>query len=245
VFRYVGGALDGMLAKIKCPTTGEHPRPMAFSTRKSCFALNVQATADTRRVFTFASIDVPGAEHDSTAVQFSELYKALCSKNWPAMYYLLGDAAYKSIPHVLTPFEGEQTSEQAAFSFYHSQLRMAIECAFGILVKRWGVLWRPLVSSLKSNIETVMCCMVLHNICTLARADIEDIRPPAGRNSVRMEDRPALDEYDRLVDQNCVVDIPPDSRIDAPGMSEIRDAIMREMAQLEMRVPRTSRQLQV
>ena len=55
----------------------------------------------------------------------------------------------------------------------------------------------------------------------------------------------ALDEFDRLVDQSRAVDIPPDARIDAPGMSEIRDAIMREMAQLEMRVPRTSRQLQV
>ena len=30
------------------------------------------------------------------------------------------------------------------YDFYQSSNRMAIECAFGILVRRWGLLWRPL-----------------------------------------------------------------------------------------------------
>ena len=34
-----------------------------------------------------------------------------------------------------------------------------------MLVRRWGVLWRPLECSLEENTRIVMVCMKLHNYC--------------------------------------------------------------------------------
>ena len=50
------------------------------------------------------------------------------------------------------------------FDFYQSSARMAIECAFGILVRTWGCLWRPLDCSLRLAVKIFGACVRLHNI---------------------------------------------------------------------------------
>ena len=40
---------------------------------------------------------------------------------------------------------------------------MHLEQSFGMLISRWGVLWRPLKFSVRRNIRAVHLCMVLHN----------------------------------------------------------------------------------
>ena len=52
-----------------------------------------------------------------------------------------------------------------AFNYFQSNLRMNIECAFGILVQRWGVLWRPMRVSYRKVPRVVELCMMLHNYC--------------------------------------------------------------------------------
>ena len=39
-----------------------------------------------------------------------------------------------------SPFRNVSSGPKDAFNYYHSRLRITIECAFGILVHRWGVL---------------------------------------------------------------------------------------------------------
>lgn len=47
-----------------------------------------------------------------------------------------------------------------------SSQRTHIERSFGILMARWGVLWRPLrCCCLRRAQRTITCCMLLHNIC--------------------------------------------------------------------------------
>eukprot|EP00961_Rhodomonas_salina_P194834 2630887-Rhodomonas_salina.1 len=109
-------------------------------------------------------MDCPGSVHDSTAFAFSAL--GAHQEELPAGYYLLGDPAYKAHSRVLVPFEGRASTDsgwEANFSFYHSSLRMNVECAFGMLVQQWGCLWRQLRSCLVHNILVVHACAVLHN----------------------------------------------------------------------------------
>ena len=56
-------------------------------------------------------------------------------------------------------------SADDAFDFYQSSARMPIECSFGILVRRWGILWRALEVRFDRRAATVGACMRLHNYC--------------------------------------------------------------------------------
>jgi DDE superfamily endonuclease len=49
------------------------------------------------------------------------------------------------------------------FNFFASLLQIRIEMAFDLMTKKWGILQRPLTSSLK-NINHIICCVArLHN----------------------------------------------------------------------------------
>ena len=54
-----------------------------------------------------------------------------------------------------------------SFNFYHSQLRINIECAFGILVHRWGCLRKPIPMNITIPriCALVKCLYILHNYC--------------------------------------------------------------------------------
>ena len=52
-----------------------------------------------------------------------------------------------------------------AFNNLLSSQRITIERAFGILVRRWGILWRPISFSLKKVSKIIRVCAMLHNIC--------------------------------------------------------------------------------
>ena len=81
--------------------------------------------------------------------------------------YLVGDAAYGANEVLLVPWRGRGLSKQRdAFNYFQSSQRIHIERAFGMLVARWGVLWRPMRCTLERATHIVRACMVLNNICT-------------------------------------------------------------------------------
>ena len=101
---------------------------------------------------------------------------------------------------------------------------MAIERAFGVLVRRWGILWRRLRFTVRKNIAILQALVILHNICTKRRdhaemvcvphpGDIgvqpssEDVvemccgawtRPESGRTSSRVQNWKTMDDELRL-----------------------------------------------
>ena len=85
-----------------------------------------------------------------------------------------------------------QTADESVFSFYHSSLRMCVECSFGILVARWGILWKPLKVSLRQAPKIVGTCMCLHNVM-MDRCVPQEIRPPVYSKSGRVTYRPHID----------------------------------------------------
>lgn len=85
----------------------------------------------------------------------------------PLKYFLVGDDAYPANEQMVTPFPGSQEyrSREDNFNFYQSSTRIRIEMAFGRLVQRFGILWRPLGCSLDFVAPVVFTCMILHNLC--------------------------------------------------------------------------------
>ena len=187
------GAIDGWIVKIKKPTLRDGiTNPGSFFSRKGYFGLNVVAIVDKQKRVLYRVIRSRGAEHDSTAFKNSSLYKWLTS-NWRWLkdrgFYFIGDSAYSLKSFLVTPFDGVMHgTPEDDFNFFHSSSRISVECAFGEIDLRWGILWRPLGFNMKHNINTIDACLRLHNF-------IVDYREKHGVTSTNTAmDRDVFDE---------------------------------------------------
>ena len=100
------------------------------------------------------------------AFQCSELHKDLKEGKLKRGCFMIGDAACGSCEVIICPFSGALTPDQDNYNYAVSQLRITIECAFGRLVGRWGILWRAMRFSHSKCVETVMALCKLHNLMT-------------------------------------------------------------------------------
>ena len=171
------GAIDGVHFKMKCPSSTDCKDPMRFYvSRKQEFALLAIAICDYHRRFTFVEIAHASQTHDSAAWSATELAQRICKEGLPCIngvqLFLNGDAAFPLSPTMITPSNGDPSLDN--FDFYQSSNRMAIECAFGILVRRWGVLWRPLSQKFDRRAPLVAALMKLHNFCITERLQNAD-----------------------------------------------------------------------
>ena len=78
--------------------------------------------------------------------------------------YLIGDSAYSLRSFIITPFDNATHGTcEDDFNYFHSSSRITIECTFGEIDMRWGILWKPLCFTLKNNIRIIDSCFRLHN----------------------------------------------------------------------------------
>lgn len=121
------------------------------------------------------------------------------------------------------------------------QLRINVECSFGMLVNRWGLLRRALPSSvgLERITALVMCMCKLHNFCIDCRLDKERI--------------PSIPEV-TAKDNACIVTrggFRLQSRVDNPyypeellhGGEHFDDFTASEIKEIKRRMARTAKQL--
>jgi hypothetical protein len=111
------------------------------------------------------SITYGGASSDVLAFENSELFKRLEKGILRHGLVLFGDNAYLNSSYMATPYPNTSGGPKDNYNFFHSQLRIRIECAFGMLVKRWGILRKaiPPNISVKKTISLVNCLAKLHN----------------------------------------------------------------------------------
>lgn len=76
---------------------------------------------------------------------------------------IYGDNAYVNTMYMVSPFRQVSEGPKDAFNFYHSQLRITIEGAFGMLVHKWGCLRKPL----PTNIAVSKLCRLVLALCKL------------------------------------------------------------------------------
>jgi hypothetical protein len=163
------GAVDGVMVKIIKPAYNG----TQFYCRKGFFAINVQAVVDHRRRITYLAISSSGSTHDSTAFKDTKLYREMMAGKLPVGFYLVGDDAYSACgAQMLCPYAGRNlVHTRDVFNFYQSRTRIAVECAFGELVGRWGILWRTLRHGLPMATAIIQACARLHNWCLNHRVD--------------------------------------------------------------------------
>jgi DDE superfamily endonuclease len=73
-----------------------------------------------------------------------------------------------SVTEKLVPMYYQPDKKKAKFdnfNFFALQLRIWIEMAFGMMQKKWGILWRPLVVPLEKIKYIVEVIARLHNYC--------------------------------------------------------------------------------
>jgi hypothetical protein len=74
------------------------------------------------------------------------------------------------------PYSAVSGGSKDAYNFYHSQLCIQIECAFGMMTHWWAILWSaiPMQVSIKKTIALVIAPFKLHNFCIAEN----DLVPP-------------------------------------------------------------------
>ena len=66
----------------------------------------------------------------------------------PAGYCLYGDNTYVNESNMAVLFQATSNGPIDSYNFYHSQVRINIECAFSILTNRWHLLKTLLIAKI-------------------------------------------------------------------------------------------------
>ena len=193
------GALDGVHFAMIAPGNDDVNDPMRYHVaRKDEYALLGMALCDYERRFTFYDISQVPTTHDSLAWTMTSLGQRIENGDLPEPYFINGDNAFSLNQSLICP---SGLPEHDDFDFHQSSNRMPIECAFGILVQRWGILWRPLRCRFDRRAPLIGACMRLHNFCIDARVAEETVfRGGLGMvQPGRWEISPEFDDDDRPV----------------------------------------------
>ena len=158
--------IDGYHLQIKSPSKNEVKNVRSFfSGHYQTYGVNVQAACDHNCRFLFIGVAGPGVMGDRDAInQFwlGSLIEAL-----PGLFCAIGDCAYTPSEHLVPICRGDMAkmARYDNFNFYASQLRIRIEMAFGLMVKKWGILTRPLYIKVKNIKRLIVAIARLHNFC--------------------------------------------------------------------------------
>lgn len=128
-----------------------------YVSRKGMYALLSVAACDAYYRFVLFEVRSEPNTADSLAWEMTDIGQ--WAKNggiaWP--YFIGADAAYVQADHMVIP------SFDDDFNYEQSRMRMFIEQAFGILINRWGILWRPLKMRFNRRPAVILACARLHN----------------------------------------------------------------------------------
>ena len=116
--------------------------------------------------FLSISMNVCSSTHDSTAYEVSGVHQIIKEGLLPSWAHIVFDEAYPNRPQEISPYRGKNLDVyKDAFNYLLSLNRQVVERGFGMLVGRWGVLWRPLRIKFSRIPLLLRVCCKLHNIC--------------------------------------------------------------------------------
>ncbi|GES93030.1 putative nuclease HARBI1 [Rhizophagus clarus] len=165
-FPNVIGAIDGIHIPIKAP----HLFPVDYFNRKGFYSIVLQAVVDHKKKFLDICVGWPGSTHDSRILINSNLYNKFNNQVTTHLNnkYILGDGGYPNLSWLIVPYKDigrGLTQEQTYFNRKHSQTRIKVEQAFGLLKGRWRCLLNKLEVSFEIVSHIITTCCILHNIC--------------------------------------------------------------------------------
>jgi hypothetical protein len=111
------------------------------------------------------------------------------------------------------------------FNFYASQLRIRIEMAFGMMQRKWGILWRPMVVPIEKIKYIIEVIAHLHNCCINeciieSKSSVDPVVEAnvSGRGTFE-------DASEKLAEYKAVLE-------DSPGLSYQRDQMVMRIESL-------------
>lgn len=166
LFEFCVGAIDGLAIQIVAPSRkmgGGLNAKKFFSGSKKYYCVNMQGVCDAHCRFSGMSCKTVGSTNDCDAFNKSGL--RLMNQSLPPPFHDVGDGAYVDTETLMCPYglDGCPSVWKESFDFYHSQIRITIERAFGMLIQRFGVFWRPLKFHVRFVFQLVLACVRLHN----------------------------------------------------------------------------------
>lgn len=192
------GAIDGHHIEIKQPSA----HSIDYVNKKGRYTLNVQAVCDFKYRFRDVMIKWSGKAHDAVMFDSSavnefmksgkvpHLRRQLVEDEFPIPIFLVGDAAYPLMPHLMPePSDNGSTPEEENFSRSVSRARTVIDFAFGRLKARFAALRRPMDINLDDLPFVIYSCFVLHNYCE-AREEFVDEQAVMKAMEVEKESQP-------------------------------------------------------
>jgi len=192
-FGNVCGALDGIAVEQEQPLASDVPCVADYYSRKGFYALNTQAICDSEYKFRWMACTSPGATHDSTAFSGTSLGRQLSDRGSVLAldmtrdgHCIAADEAYAASDVLAVPWPGGGRGDRwrDAYNFYLSSLRIHIEQAFGMLLWRWGVFWRPLRVPFAKRPSLIRACFRLHNFCRSHSVAAAAVGAPFGNDRV-------------------------------------------------------------
>jgi DDE superfamily endonuclease len=179
IFNCCAGAIDGIMIWMERPSKkhcdlSECGAKKFFCGRKKKYGLNMQTTCDHERRFLDIYLKHPASTSDFLSFCSSPLFCQLEKEGFmkPGLC-IFGDNAYVNTPYMATPYKAVKDGSKDAYNFFHSNCRINIECAFGMLVHRWGILCKPMSTLIPiSKITSMVRCLCrLHNFCVDERLE--------------------------------------------------------------------------
>ena len=155
------GAVDGVHFPIRNPGSAVKDSMRYFVQRKDKFAMLCIAVCDAKLRFTFYDMRQIPQTHDALAWTCSDLGGKEKAGYLPHPYFFNGDAAFCSTESMVTPSGGADDD----FDFHQSSNRVCIERAFGVLIKRFPILWRPLCVRFDRITPLIAAILRMHNFC--------------------------------------------------------------------------------
>ena len=122
--------------------------------------LNLQGMCDDKLRFTFVEIVHPASTSEYLSWALTNLRTDLEHNHRELMLdgtTIVADNAYVKKPYMSVPIKGKVSGFPDSYNYHLSQLRIRIECAFGVLVHRWAILRTPMGFDTVKIPELVMC----------------------------------------------------------------------------------------
>ncbi|KAH9364185.1 hypothetical protein HPB48_015665 [Haemaphysalis longicornis] len=156
------GCIDGCHIEIPKPAVSEH----SYYNRKKYHSVLLQGICNEQKQFIDVFAGCPGSAHDARVLKKSFFYEDAAAKCEGG--YLLIDSAYPLLPWLLPPYKVQTrglAEHEEDFNRLHSQKRVTIEGAFGLLKNRFRRLSYVDELSIKQAVLIIIGSCVLHNLC--------------------------------------------------------------------------------
>jgi Plant transposon protein len=121
----------------------------------------------------------PGARNDLQIMNSSAFFNRIRTGSWPPAcpdeldidgfklnwFYLLCDGIYPPRRYLISSLSAPQTNQEKIFCKQQEGARKAVECVFGVLFKRFQILYRPCrLLHIEDMADIVRACVILHNV---------------------------------------------------------------------------------